>query len=579
MAGDRVIGVDRRRVAAAGRVHRGRRAPPRDPRLEHGRGARERAPVRRDEAPARETDERAAELAIINSVQQGLAARARHAGDVRPRRRQDRARSSTPRCVDIAHPRSRGRPHPLPVHDRARRAVPGRADRDGRLPPARRCRRPGSRCSSTSDVEERGRGLRPAGAPIRESCRCPCSSCRSSSGGEVTGVISLQNLDREDAFSDGDVRLLTTLAASLSVALENARLFDETKRLLAETDERAAELAIINGVQQGLAAQTRHAGDVRPRRRQDPRDLRRPGGRHRDHRPRRGQIHFPYTIERGVAVSGRGDPAHRLPAARPRDAASRCSSTSAWPSGATSSARPASIAGRVPEVGAVRAAHRCATGVRASSRSRTSTTRTPSPSRDVRLLTTLAGSLSVALENARLFDETKRLLAETDERAAELAIINGVQQGLAARARHRRRCTSSSATGSARSSTPRSCDIAHLRPRRGPLRFPYAIERGVRFADEPRPNIGPRQPRDRDPRAAPDRRARGRACGGAGQAAVRQGEAPKAILWAPLIVAGGGGGRHLAAEPRPRARVRRGGRRAPRDARSEPERRRSRPRA
>ena len=37
-------------------------------------------------------------------------------------------------------------------------------------------------------------------------------------------MISLQNLDREHAFSDGDVRLLTTLAASLSVALENARL-------------------------------------------------------------------------------------------------------------------------------------------------------------------------------------------------------------------------------------------------------------------------------------------------------------------------------------------------------------------
>ena len=41
----------------------------------------------------------------------------------------------------------------------------------------------------------------------------------------------------------------------MGVALENARLFDETKRLLTETDERAAELAIINGVQQGLAAE------------------------------------------------------------------------------------------------------------------------------------------------------------------------------------------------------------------------------------------------------------------------------------------------------------------------------------
>ena len=50
------------------------------------------------------------------------------------------------------------------------------------------------------------------------------------------------------------MRLLTTLASSLSVALENARLFDETQRLLTETNERAAELAIINSVQEGLAA-------------------------------------------------------------------------------------------------------------------------------------------------------------------------------------------------------------------------------------------------------------------------------------------------------------------------------------
>ena len=67
-------------------------------------------------------------------------------------------------------------------------------------------------------------------------------------GDEARGVISLQNLDRENAFSDGDVRLLTTLAASLSVALENARLIAETRR-------RVAELDIVNHVGQAIAAQ------------------------------------------------------------------------------------------------------------------------------------------------------------------------------------------------------------------------------------------------------------------------------------------------------------------------------------
>ncbi len=65
-------------------------------------------------------------------------------------------------------------------------------------------------------------------------------------GDRATGVISLQNIDREHAFSDADVRLLTTLAGSLSVALENARLFEETR-------QRNAELALINDVQRGLA--------------------------------------------------------------------------------------------------------------------------------------------------------------------------------------------------------------------------------------------------------------------------------------------------------------------------------------
>src|SRR5205085_5254481 len=72
-------------------------------------------------------------------------------------------------------------------------------------------------------------------------------------GQEARGVISLQNFDVENAFSEADVRLLMTLAGSLSVALDNARLFDETKRQKAEADERAAELAIINSVQEGLA--------------------------------------------------------------------------------------------------------------------------------------------------------------------------------------------------------------------------------------------------------------------------------------------------------------------------------------
>ena len=49
-------------------------------------------------------------------------------------------------------------------------------------------------------------------------------------GSAAIGRISLQNLDREHAFTEADERLLTALAGSLSAALDNARLFEESER-------------------------------------------------------------------------------------------------------------------------------------------------------------------------------------------------------------------------------------------------------------------------------------------------------------------------------------------------------------
>uniref|UniRef100_UPI003982E858 GAF domain-containing protein n=1 Tax=Daejeonella sp. TaxID=2805397 RepID=UPI003982E858 len=69
---------------------------------------------------------------------------------------------------------------------------------------------------------------------------------------KITGYISLQNVDKENAFSENNISLLETLANSMGVALENARLFDETARLLKETEQGKAELAVINSVQEGL---------------------------------------------------------------------------------------------------------------------------------------------------------------------------------------------------------------------------------------------------------------------------------------------------------------------------------------
>lgn len=51
-------------------------------------------------------------------------------------------------------------------------------------------------------------------------------------GNTAVGIVSLQNLDKENAYSKSDIDLLMTLTNSMSLSLENARLFNETERLL-----------------------------------------------------------------------------------------------------------------------------------------------------------------------------------------------------------------------------------------------------------------------------------------------------------------------------------------------------------
>ena len=72
-------------------------------------------------------------------------------------------------------------------------------------------------------------------------------------GDRVTGVLAV-NSYREHAFGTASARVLSTLAAIMGLAIENARLLEQAQRLLAETEQRAGELAVINSVQQGLAS-------------------------------------------------------------------------------------------------------------------------------------------------------------------------------------------------------------------------------------------------------------------------------------------------------------------------------------
>ena len=67
------------------------------------------------------------------------------------------------------------------------------------------------------------------------------------SGERFLGTIVLENYEREDAFDEGQVRLLSTVAASMGVALENARLLQETQR-------RARESAALSEVGRELSS-------------------------------------------------------------------------------------------------------------------------------------------------------------------------------------------------------------------------------------------------------------------------------------------------------------------------------------
>ncbi len=72
-------------------------------------------------------------------------------------------------------------------------------------------------------------------------------------GDQVTGILSLQSVTAENAFTDSDTRLMETLAASMSVALENARLWEQ-EHLYRQALEH--EFAIGRDIQYGFLPET-----------------------------------------------------------------------------------------------------------------------------------------------------------------------------------------------------------------------------------------------------------------------------------------------------------------------------------
>src|SRR5574340_1005507 len=241
-------------------------------------------------------------------------------------------------------------------------------------------------------------------------------------------IINISNMEREDAFSESDVRLLQTLANSMSVALENARLFDETQRLFKAEQERVAELEIINSIQQGLAAELDFQAIV---------DL--VGDKIREVFSSKdlqitwyeedGKKGVPlYFYEHGVRLSF--DPV-ALTASEIRRRLLDTRQPVVWNTMAEGDAIQPSMPGTDSSRSGLSIPIIVSDKVVGSIGMENYEKDYAYGESDIRLLTTIAGSLGAALENARLFEETQRLLKETEQRAAELQIINSVQEGLA----------------------------------------------------------------------------------------------------------------------------------------------------
>lgn len=66
------------------------------------------------------------------------------------------------------------------------------------------------------------------------------------SGDEVIGVVTVQSLEQENRFTSADVRLLSTIAANLGAAIQNARLYDAAHRELVERKRADEDLRMLN---------------------------------------------------------------------------------------------------------------------------------------------------------------------------------------------------------------------------------------------------------------------------------------------------------------------------------------------
>jgi signal transduction histidine kinase/CheY-like chemotaxis protein/putative methionine-R-sulfoxide reductase with GAF domain len=364
-------------------------------------------------------EQRASELALINSIQQGLAAKLDFQAIVDGVGDKLREVFATGDLSIRWYDEAAGAVHVLYTYEHGRR-LPGRvfALEPGTLP--HRFYTVDRRAATIGSVEEqlaRGVPVRAGTDRARSLLIVPMLS-----GERMLGSVHLEDHERDNAFGAAEQRLVSTVASSMAVALLNAKSFEAERR-------RAAELSIINAVQQSLAGELSLQGvyeavgdklcEVFSTANLSVRivDL------------DAGLVHFPYVVSRGRRVAVVPLPLSGFSAEVVRRGSTLLINEDA--AAATerygSAPLPGGVASRSQLIVPLHAGGRVHGMLSISDPDREHAF----AAGDVRLLETLAGSMSAALENTRLFDETQRLLKETESRNAELAVINSIQQGLA----------------------------------------------------------------------------------------------------------------------------------------------------
>ena len=249
-------------------------------------------------------------------------------------------------------------------------------------------------------------------------------------GDSVRGYVTLQNLDRDHAFAQSDVRLLETLVNSMSVALENARLFNETARLLAITEQRNAELAVINSVQDGLVREMDMQAIYELVGNRICEVLNTQTLLIRTFNHDKEVENWEYAVENGKRLHVEPRPfiwanqyliKEKKPILINKDYIETAKQYGDKDRGVTKGLPPKSAIFVPMVVGDV---------VVGSVSLQNVETENAFSESDLQLITTLTNSMSVAVENARLFNETTRLLSETEQRATELQTVNRISQAL-----------------------------------------------------------------------------------------------------------------------------------------------------